>query len=86
MKLAYKIERLLVTIAAGMVANVLMKRFWRTTRDAKQPPQATDATTTLPRIAAGAAAQAAVVSGVKAAADRIAAKRYAATTGEWPAS
>jgi hypothetical protein len=83
-KVIYKPFGLIVGVFAGLVAGAIFKRMWRTVAHEDDAPDATDEGKGWGEVVAAAAAQGAVVGGVKAVMDRAGATGFAWLTGAWP--
>jgi hypothetical protein len=83
-RLLYKPFGLLISIFGGVVAGAIFKRVWRVMAHEEKAPKATDERKGLAEVVTAAAAQGAVVGGVKALLDRAGARGFAWLTGAWP--
>lgn len=83
MKLLYKPFGILAGIAAGLISKRLFNLLWGLADD-REPPKATTAQTTWPKLIAATALQAVTFKVVRAAVDRAGAKGFERLTGVWP--
>ncbi|GAA5188080.1 DUF4235 domain-containing protein [Rugosimonospora acidiphila] len=83
-KLFYRPVGLLVGVAAGAVAGVLVKQIWRLAPGDQQAPDALDEERGWGEVLAAAALQGVVFAIVRAAMDRGAAQAVRRLTGRWP--
>jgi hypothetical protein len=83
-RLVYKPLGLLVAAFGAIVAGAVFKRVWRVAAHEERAPKATDSRRGWGEVLMAAAAQGAVVGGVKALIDRAGATGFARLTGAWP--
>ena len=83
-KVAYKPVGILMGIAAGALAGVVLKQVWKLAAGDGDAPNATDEDRGWGEILAAAALQGAIFAIVKAAVDRGGATGVRKLTGDWP--
>jgi hypothetical protein len=83
MKLLYKPFGIVAGIVGGRLAQSVFKSLWARIDDG-DPPSATTADASLPKIVAASAIEAATVAGIGAAVDRISMQWFRYLTGIWP--
>jgi len=83
MKLLYKPFALIGSFIAARLGRGIFKRLWSKI-DKADPPDATTAETTFPKVVGAAALEAATMAGIAAAVDRASARTFQYLTGIWP--
>jgi hypothetical protein len=83
-RLLYKPLGFVFSIVGAMVAGAIFKRVWSAAAHEDQAPKPTDERRGWAEVVVAAAAQGAVVGGVKAVVDRAGATGFAYLTGAWP--
>ena len=83
MKILYKPFSMIASAFASKVGQGAFKAIWSRVDDA-EPPEATVARTTLTKVVAAAALEAATMAAVGAAAERASAQVFYHLTGAWP--
>jgi Protein of unknown function (DUF4235) len=83
MKLLYKPFSLIAGLIAARIGKALFKGLWSRV-DRAEPPEPTAPEAPMPKVVGAAALEAATMSAVAAAADRMAAQAFHHLTGVWP--
>ncbi|MBV9474383.1 MAG: DUF4235 domain-containing protein [Solirubrobacterales bacterium] len=83
MKLLYKPFALIAAVIGAKLGHSVFKSLWSAIDDA-EPPKATTAEASLPKVVGAKALEAATVAGVAAAVDRVSARSFYHLTGIWP--
>lgn len=83
MKILYKPFGIIAGLIGAKIANTVFKSVW-TRIDQDDPPTATTAEASFPKIVGAAALEAATMAAIHAAVDRASARTFQHLTGIWP--
>jgi hypothetical protein len=83
MKILYKPFAIIAGLISARIAKAIFQALWSRIDDA-DPPKATTANASFPKVVGAAALEAATMAGVGAAVDRAGARTFEHLTGIWP--